>query len=200
MITFLLLFWEFFKTGLFAIGGGMATLPFLNAIAEKYPWFTVSQLSDMIAISESTPGPIGVNMATYAGYTTGYGEFGFVGGIIGALVATIGLVLPSLVIIIIVAGFLNKFKNSPLVTDAFYALRPAVTALIAVAGLGLLAQALLNLSVIGGNGTATGILDYIQLIPIIMFVLIVIGQRVFKKVHPVAFIAIAAVLGILLKL
>lgn len=200
MITFLLLFWEFFKTGLFAIGGGMATLPFLNDIAEKYPWFTVSQLSDMIAISESTPGPIGVNMATYAGYTTGYAEFGFIGGIIGALVATVGLVLPSLVIIIIVAGFLNKFKNSPLVTDAFYALRPAVTALIAVAGLGILAQALLNLAAIGGNATVTSVLDYFKLIPIVVFVLIFIGQRVFKKVHPIAFIAAAAVLGIIFKL
>ena len=196
-MIYLQLFWEFFKTGLFAIGGGMATLPFLNAIAEKYPWFTVSQLSDMIAISESTPGPIGVNMATYAGYTTGYAEFGFIGGIIGALVATVGLVLPSLVIIIIVAGFLNKFKNSPLVTDAFYALRPAVTALIAVAGLGILAQALLDPQ---AYALSYNILDYFKLIPIVMFVLIFIGQRVFKKVHPIAFIAAAAVLGIIFKL
>lgn len=197
MITFLLLFWEFFKTGLFAIGGGMATLPFLNAMAEKYPWFTVSQLSDMIAISESTPGPIGVNMATYAGYTTGYAEFGFVGGIIGALVATVGLVLPSLVIIIIVAGFLNKFKNSPLVTDAFYALRPAVTALIAVAGLGILSQALLDTN---AYALSYNVWELFKLIPIVMFVLIFIGQRVFKKVHPIAFIAAAAVLGIVFKL
>ena len=197
MIVFLLLFWEFFKTGLFAIGGGMATLPFLNAMAEKYPWFTVSQLSDMIAISESTPGPIGVNMATYAGYTTGYAEFGFVGGIIGALVATVGLVLPSLVIIIIVAGFLNKFKNSPLVTDAFYALRPAVTALIAVAGLGILSQALLD---INAYALSYNVWELFKLIPIVMFVLIFIGQRVFKKVHPIAFIAAAAVLGIIFKL
>lgn len=197
MIVFLLLFWEFFKTGLFAIGGGMATLPFLNAMAEKYPWFTVSQLSDMIAISESTPGPIGVNMATYAGYTTGYAEFGFVGGIIGALVATVGLVLPSLVIIIIVAGFLNKFKNSPLVTDAFYALRPAVTALIAVAGLGILSQALLDTN---AYALSYNVWELFKLIPIVMFVLIFIGQRVFKKVHPIAFIAAAAVLGIVFKL
>lgn len=197
MIVFLLLFWEFFKTGLFAIGGGMATLPFLNAMAEKYPWFTVSQLSDMIAISESTPGPIGVNMATYAGYTTGYAEFGFVGGIIGALVATVGLVLPSLVIIIIVAGFLNKFKNSPLVTDAFYALRPAVTALIAVAGLGILSQALLDTN---AYALSYNVWELFKLIPIVMFVLIFIGQRVFKKVHPIAFIAAAAVLGIIFKL
>ncbi len=197
MIVFLLLFWEFFKTGLFAIGGGMATLPFLHDMAEKYPWFTVSQLSDMIAISESTPGPIGVNMATYAGYTTGFAEFGFIGGIIGALVATIGLVLPSLVIIIIVAGFLNKFKNSPLVTDAFYALRPAVTALIGVAGLGLLQQALFDPA---AYALSYNLLDYFQIIPIIMFVAIFLGQRYIKKVHPVVFLAIAAVLGIVFKL
>lgn len=197
MITFLLLFWEFFKTGLFAIGGGMATLPFLHDIAEKYPWFTVSQLSDMIAISESTPGPIGVNMATYAGYTTGYSEFGFIGGLFGALVATVGLVLPSLVIIIIVAGFLNKFKNSPLVTDAFYSLRPAVTALIAVAGLGLLQQAFTNPEAYAVSGN---ILDLFRLLPIIIFVVIFIAQKYLDMIHPVVFIAAAAVLGIIFKL
>ena len=100
-MVFLLLFLEFFKTGLFAIGGGMATLPFLNELANKYPWFTVDDLSDMIAVSESTPGPIGVNMATYAGYTTGFNELGVLGGILGAFVATLGLVTPSVIIILI---------------------------------------------------------------------------------------------------
>ena len=94
MMLYLQLFWEFFKTGLFAIGGGMATLPFLYDMADKTGWFTRAQLADMIAVSESTPGPIGVNMATYTGFTTA--------GIPGSLVATLGLVLPSIVIIIII--------------------------------------------------------------------------------------------------
>ena len=93
-MIYLLLFWEFFKTGLFAVGGGLATLPFLTQMSVSHPdWFTTQMLADMIAVSESTPGPIGVNMATYVGYT--------VAGIPGAIVATCSLVLPSLIIITI---------------------------------------------------------------------------------------------------
>lgn len=99
------LFLEFFKIGLFAVGGGLATIPFLHQLAEKYTWFTVETLVDMIAISESTPGAMGVNMATYTGFTTA--------GIPGSLVATLGLVLPSIVIIIIIAHFLKQFSDSP---------------------------------------------------------------------------------------
>ena len=90
------LFWEFFKTGLFAVGGGLATLPFLQDMADRTGWFTHAQLADMLAVSESTPGPIGVNMATYVGFTTG--------GVGGALVATLGLVAPSVIVILIVGG------------------------------------------------------------------------------------------------
>lgn len=196
-MTFLLLFWEFFKTGLFAIGGGMATLPFLNDIAEKYPWFTTSQLSDMIAVSESTPGPIGVNMATYAGYNTGFGELGFLGGILGALIATVGLVTPSVIIIIIVANFLKKFQDSKLVKDAFYTLRPVVTALIAAAGFSIIKITLVN----PGAFTAGGnILDMFNLLPILMFVVILVLVRMRPKIHPVVFILASAVLGIVFKL
>ena len=120
------LFYEFFKIGLFALGGGLATLPFLYNLAAKYPWFDASMLPNMIAVSESTPGPIGVNMATYAGYSAA--------GISGGIVATLGLVTPSIIIIMIIAGFLNKFQENLYVKSAFYGLRPAVTALIAIAG------------------------------------------------------------------
>ena len=102
------LFLEFFKIGLFAVGGGLATIPFLHQLAEKYTWFTVETLVDMIAISESTPGAMGVNMATYSGFTTA--------GISGSLIATLGLVLPSIVIIIIIAHFLKQFSDSPVVS------------------------------------------------------------------------------------
>ena len=120
------LFWEFFKTGLFAVGGGLATLPFLQDMAERTGWFTHAQLADMLAVSESTPGPIGVNMATYVGFTTG--------GVPGALVATLGLVTPSVIVILIVAAFLKAFRDSKWVSGAFYGLRPASTALVAAAG------------------------------------------------------------------
>ena len=106
-MIYLLLFWEFFKTGLFALGGGMATVPFLFDIGARTGWFTASELADMIAISESTPGPIGVNMATYVGFRSA--------GVLGGSVATIGLVTPSVIIILIVAKILSRFRNNPIV-------------------------------------------------------------------------------------
>ena len=113
-MLYLQLFWEFFKTGLFAIGGGMATLPFLYDMADKTGWFTRAQLADMIAVSESTPGPIGVNMATYVGFLTG--------GVPGAVTATVGLIAPSVIVILIVAAFLQAFRDSKYVAGAFYGL------------------------------------------------------------------------------
>ena len=129
-MLYLRLFWEFFKTGLFAVGGGLATLPFLQDMAERTGWFTHAQLADMLAVSESTPGPIGVNMATYVGFTTG--------GVPGALVATLGLVTPSVIVILIVAAFLKAFRDSKWVSGAFYGLRPASTALVAAAGISVI--------------------------------------------------------------
>ena len=141
-MTYLLLFYEFFKTGLFAVGGGLATLPFLYDMAARHPeWFTTSQLADMVAVSESTPGPLGVNMATYVGFITG--------GIPGALVATIGLVTPSIIIILIVAAFLKRFRDSKLVNAVFYGLRPASTAMVASAGVSVAALALVNTGAVG---------------------------------------------------
>ena len=100
MTTLLLLCWEFFKTGLFAVGGGLATLPFLTQIQARYGWFSADMLANMIAISESTPGPIGINMATYVGYTTCAALGGVPLGILGALLATFFLVLPSVIVIL----------------------------------------------------------------------------------------------------
>ncbi len=125
-MIFLQLFIEFVKVGLFSIGGGLATLPFLYKMADKTQWFTRMDVSNMIAISESTPGAIGVNMATYAGYQSA--------GIIGGIIATIGLITPSIIIILIIARILNQFKNNPLVEKAFFGLRPASLAMISAAG------------------------------------------------------------------
>lgn len=121
------LFYEFFKVGLFSIGGGLATLPFLYDISDKTGWFTHADITNLIAISESTPGPIGVNAATYVGFLTD--------GLAGAVTATIGLIAPSIVIIILISRVLERFRDSRLVDDLFYGLRPASTGLIAAAGL-----------------------------------------------------------------
>lgn len=175
------LFWEFFKTGLFAIGGGLATLPFLSAISDKYGWFSQATLTDMIAVSESTPGPIGINMSTYAGYTTG--------GFWGALVATVAIVLPSVIIILIVSRFLARFDQSPLVQHAFYGLRPAVCGLIAAAGWSVISGSLLHL------GTAEGLLALFNWRAILLFGALLFGILKFKK-HPVVYLSIAALCGI----
>lgn len=104
-MIYLTLFYEFFKAGLFAIGGGLATLPFLSRMADMYPWLTHAQLADMIAVSESTPGAIGINCATYAGFHAA--------GIPGAVVATLSLVLPSYLVILAVAGYWKNSGKTP---------------------------------------------------------------------------------------
>ena len=179
------LFYEFFKVGLFAIGGGMATIPFLYDLAARYSWFTAADLTDMIAVSESTPGPIGVNMATYCGFT--------LAGIPGAIIATIGLVLPSLIIIVIIAKLLAKFRNSA-VDSVFYGLRPASVGLIAAAGIEVVKVSLLNL----GAGSLLAIFRWK---PIILAVVIFIAMILLKKykLHPLVYIAFSAVIGILFK-
>lgn len=185
---YLLLFWEFFKAGLFAIGGGLATLPFLYDMADRYDWFTRADLADMIAISESTPGAIGINCATYAGFTA-YGVF-------GSVLATFGLVLPSLIIIISIAGILDRFNDSKLVKSAFYGLRPVVTALIASACFEILEITIFNLELFEMTGAYSDLFNWVNLVLLCLFVFAV---QKFKK-HPILYIAIGAVLGIVLQL
>ena len=182
-MLYLQLFWEFFKTGLFAVGGGLATLPFLQDMADRTGWFTHAQLADMLAVSESTPGPIGVNMATYVGFTTG--------GIGGALVATIGLVTPSVIVILIVAAFLKAFRDSKWVSAAFYGLRPASTAMVASAGIGVVLLSLVDTSASG--------LAFFRWKEIALAAVILVLTRwvpFTKKLHPIVFIAAAAVVGV----
>ncbi|MBQ1186534.1 MAG: chromate transporter [Clostridia bacterium] len=182
-MTYLLLFWEFFKTGLFAVGGGLATIPFLMDMAEKYPWFTTAELSNMIAVSESTPGPIGINMATYVGFTTA--------GPLGSVIATTALVLPSLVIIMIIAGFLNKFRENALVKDTFYVLRPAVIGMLFVSLTSMISPLLVNFA-------GTSILEVFNIKALLLFAVLLFGILKFKK-HPIVYIAIGAVVGIIFK-
>ncbi len=184
----LLLFWEFLKIGLFSVGGGMATLPFLYDLSDSTGWFTHAQLADMLAVSESTPGPVGINMATYVGYT--------VGGFGGALLATLGVILPGTVIVLIIASMLDKFRGNKYVDAAFYGLRPASTGLIAAAGVSVVSIALLNTSLYAATGN---LLDLISVKAVILAAVLWVLTNLVKptkKLHPVVFIAASAVVGI----
>lgn len=197
MINYLYLVAEFFKTGLFAVGGGLATIPFFYDIASRYDWLDVSTISDMIAVSESTPGPIGVNMATYCGYNMGHSIGGVAGGIFGGIIATLALVLPSVIIVLIVARFLEKFKNSTLVNNAFEGLRPAVCGLIAAACFDVFKNACLNLELYKSSKDIAAVFDIKALV---LFAILFVLMRLFKKLHPIFIIIPAAAVGIVLKM
>ena len=156
MMLYLQLFYEFFKTGLFAIGGGMATIPFLYEMSDKTGWFTHQDLANIVAVGESTPGPIGVNMATYVGFVTGSQQGGVLYGILGAVTATLGLVTPSVIIILLVSLVLSSFRNHPLMNNAFYGLRPASTGLIGAAGLSVFLSNLVNVNQSFGLSFSSG--------------------------------------------
>ena len=182
------LFWEFLKIGLFSVGGGMATLPFLYDLSDKMGWYTCAQLADMVAVSESTPGPVGINMATYVGYT--------VGGFGGAVLATLGVLVPGTVIVLIIAGMLARFRGNRYVEEAFYGLRPASTGLIAAAGVSVIGVALLNTALYEETGR---LLDLVSVKAVILAVVLWVLTNVVKptkKLHPVVFIAASAVVGI----
>lgn len=181
MNIYFILFIEFFQIGLFAVGGGPATLPFLMDLTEKHDWFSMSDLSNMVAVSESTPGPLGLNMATYAGFHAT--------GILGGIVATMGLVVPSVIVIILVAKFLDNFNENPKVKAAFYGIRPAVTALIAAAVFGLFKIALVV-------QTDTGYSVSVKTVILCIIVFALMHLKQLKKLHPAAWLLFAAIIGI----
>ncbi len=184
-MIYLTLAYEFFKIGLFSIGGGMATLPFLMDLTAKYDWFTASELANMVAISESTPGPVGINMATYAGYNAG--------GVPGAIVATLALTAPALVIIVIIARFLENFSENNTVKAVFYGIRPTVAALI-----GYAVWELLKIALVTATGTVLQI-NYINLLICITFFLLLQIKKL-GKLHPLVWIIAGAAVGIVLKM
>ena len=194
-MLFLRLFFEFFKTGLFAVGGGMATIPFLYEISDKTGWFTRTDLANMIAVSESTPGPIGVNMATYVGYVTGMGHGGYASAVLGAAIATLGLITPSIICILIVAAFLKKFSNNHYVNSAFYGLRPASTALVAAAGLSVIATSLFSFESI--KTFSVNNINWQGIVLAIVLWVLTNKVKLTKKLHPIIFIAFSAVIGII---
>ena len=188
-MIFLRLYFEFFRAGLFAVGGGLATIPFLNDIGLRTGWFTPGQLADMIAVSESTPGSMGINMATYVGFTSA--------GPLGSVVATLGVVPPSIIIILILARFLKKFRQSRLVDSIVYGLRASSVALVTSAMLQVARIALFSTSV--SAWTEPGLL-YWPAIVLMCVVFILVRFTPLKKLHPICFIAFSAVVGIVLKL
>ncbi|MFI3241797.1 MAG: chromate transporter [Alphaproteobacteria bacterium] len=167
------LFLEFFKIGSLAIGGGMVTIPFLVSLSGRRGWFSLNELADIIAISESTPGPIGVNMATFVGYKTA--------GIWGGLIATSGLVIPSIIVMILLGKWLLKNQENQTLQNILFALRPAVLALIGYGGFLIAKVSIINLK------------------SVLLFVAAFIILHFYKK-HPILMIIVGAFAGVLLKL
>ena len=187
-MTLLRLFFEFCKIGLFSVGGGLATIPFLADLGERTGWFTSGELANMIAISESTPGPLGVNMATYVGFTSA--------GVAGGVVATLGLVFPCVVVILIVSAFLQKFRSSKAVDGVFYGLRAASVALITSAMLQVARIAFTRYDMLSPNSWDFHWMAF--LLAAVIFVLLKFTPL--KKLHPICFIALAAVAGVVFRM
>lgn len=200
-MIYLRLFFEFFKVGLFSVGGGLATIPFLQELGTRTGWFTAADLADMIAVSESTPGPMGVNMSTYVGFTCGLrqGGIGPLGGPLGAAVGVLGLITPSIIVILIVAGFLKKFRDSKVVNGVFSGLRPASTALITAAGLSVARIALIR-EVPSPAASMNTFLPYWPAILIAVAVFVCMRLPKLKNLHPILYIAAAAVIGVVCRL
>ena len=193
-MIYLQLFYEFFKTGLFTIGGGLAAIPLLTEMSEKTGWFTGAQLTDMIAVSESTPGPLAINMATYVGYTTA--------GLPGGIIASLGMIMPPLIIVLTIARLLSKFRENIIVDSAFYGLRPASVGLISAAGLSVLMLSLVRLSLWEETGKLSSLFDYKAIILAVLlfaFTNIPFVGTPKKKlnIHPIIIIACSAVVGII---
>jgi len=189
--TLATLFYEFFITGTFAIGGGLTTLPFLARMSQRHSgWFSTEDLTNMIAVSESTPGPIGINMSTFVGFK--------VAGIPGVFVTAVAIVLPSAIIILIISRFLEKYMSNKYVKSVFSCLRPAVTGLIAAAGWLVIRESLFlfmpqSLSALSGCFNIGAVLLFAVIVILLQF-------KRLGKLHPAVFIAASAAAGILFKL
>lgn len=179
-MIYLQLFYEFFCVGLFAIGGGLATIPFLYDLIDKYHWFNEQMLTNMIAISEATPGAIGINMATYVGIEAS-------GSILGGISTTLALITPSIIIIIIIAHFLEQFKGNKYVDYIFYGLRACVCGLIIVATISIFKAAFY-------------FEQSFHLLHILIFIIALIITTKFKKITPIQILITGAILGLVLQL
>ncbi len=191
MMLYLRLFAEFFCTGLFSVGGGLATIPFLQDIGQRTGWFTSHELANMIAISESTPGPMGVNMATYVGFTSA--------GIPGSVIAVLGLITPSIIVIMIVATVLRRFRDSKYVNALFYGLRPASTGLIAAASWSVITISLLDIAGWQADGQLLTLFNW-RCILVAVAIFVLTRLKFTKKLHPAVWILLSAAAGVLFQL
>ena len=182
-MIYIRLFYEFFITGILIFGGGLASIPFLQQMGERTGWFTQQQLATIIAIGETTPGPMGINMATFTGYT--------VAGTLGGIVATAGLLTPSIALALVVARLLVKFRTSQIVNGAFYSLRPTSVALIAFAGL-----TVLLISISPTEAEPERLINLRAAI----FAVILFPLTLIFRVHPMIFLASSAIIGIIFRL
>ena len=191
MMLYLRLFAEFFCTGLFSVGGGLATIPFLQDIGQRTGWFTSHELANMIAISESTPGPMVINMATYVGFSSA--------GIPGSVIAVLGLITPSIIVIMIVATVLRRFRASKYVNALFYGLRPASTGLIAAASWSVITISLLDIAGWQADGQLLTLFNW-RCILVAVAIFVLTRLKFTKKLHPVVWILLSAAAGIVFQL
>lgn len=183
------LIWEFFKTGIFAVGGGMATIPFLQEMAKKFGWFSQQDLLDMIAVSESTPGAIGINISTFAGFKS-Y-------GVAGAILATLALITGPIIITLTIARMMEKFRSSKMMEDMFETIRPATAGLILGAMSSVIILTLFNIPL---YQQTENVFDLVRVIPILLFAVYLFVLIKFKKVHPLAIICASALVGVIFSL
>ena len=186
-MIYLELFFVFFRIGLFSIGGGLATLPFLQDLVDKYHWLSSGELIDMIAISESTPGPIGINTATFVGFKGA--------GLLGGITTTLGLVSPSIIIIILIAHYFKRFNEKPLVQGAFLGIRPAVAGLIGSVCFEIIKISILNLEEFSISGNILALFNFKETL---LFGIILYLIYKYEK-HPIVYISGAAIVGIVFK-
>ena len=172
-MIYLVLLYEFFKIALFTIGGGLASIPYLILLSNKYNWYSIEQLIDMIAISESTPGPIAINISTYAGYNTV--------GVLGGITASIGFALPSIILVYLVIKVLDRNNDNKYIRGLFNSIRPIICAFIL--------KAAIDISIISINN------NFILAI-IIIFIFILLIRK--YKLHPIFYILGGGVLGIIM--
>ena len=189
-MIFLELFITFFQIGLFGFGGGYGMLSLIQGeVVHKHAWLTTSEFTDIVAISQMTPGPIGINSATYCGYTAVHNAgFGYWMSILGSFTATLALILPSLILMILIAKMFMKYMDTPLVKSVFLGLRPAVVGLLAAATLLLMSRE---------NFSAPDVNPWQFWISCFLFAASFVGTKFFK-INPIRMICYAGLAGLLL--
>ena len=188
MKLYFLLYFEFFKIGLFSLGGGYATLPFLYHMSEQYHWFSPVELTQMLAISSITPGPVGLNVATYAGFKTA--------GIIGSIIATSAIMMPSYFMVVAISKMLKKFRNNFFVESALYALRPATAAMIGAVSIRLFKDCAIR-SMSFNSFSFAKITSFLDIKAIVLIICLFIFSFYYKK-DPLIFLLIGSVAGIIM--